>query len=197
MSMKKTLYVALIATIAAGYACSNDNPAGPDYDALIAAGWEAFAQKDYAAAVQSFASAKTQDETRAEAFTGLGWSQFKQDALLPATQEFADGATRQNATADLFAGWAFVLNARKEFEASNIQADQALVLDAGWQFQYGLDLAARDLHILKASNHFLLGEFAAALAEVQIVNPAFQAEVTTDAGIAALARELERLRANP
>ena len=85
-------------------------------------------------------------------------------------------------------------NAQKDYTRSNQRADDALALNSNWVFTYDSSLSAADLHVLKAENYFLLGEFAESLAEVQILNPNFSADVSTNAGQAALAQEIENLK---
>lgn len=177
------------------WACSKDStePQGPTYSELISQGWSAFKQGQYQNANQKFSEAKTRYGSRPEAFTGLGWGFFKLDDLMQADLEFGSGSTKNNPSLDLYAGWAFVLNAQKNYSTSNIQADQVFTQNPNWSFSYGLPLDANDLHVLKAQNYFLLGNFAESLAEVQLLNPAFTANILTDEGKAALAEEIERL----
>ena len=160
---------------------------------MIDEGWSAFTQGDYQTASGKFRDAIALDPEDAEASIGLGWSLFKLDNLSSASSEFAAASGKMNTTADLFAGWAFVLNARKDYAQSNQKADQALGLDAFWDFAFGLALNSNDLHLLKAQNHFLLGEFSESLSEVQILSPSFTGDVLTSEGRAALALEIERL----
>ncbi len=169
-------------------------PTGPSYEVLITEGWSSFSQSEYQNASDSFADAKLKDPEEAEAYTGSGWSLLKLDNLTQATSEFSSGSTKTNASADLYAGWAFVLNARKNYAKSNTEAEQALTMEPSWSFSHGLSLSAADLHVLKAENFFLLGDFANSLDEVKILNPGFTADVSTQDGMAALAQEIERLQ---
>ncbi|MDQ7054675.1 MAG: hypothetical protein Q9P14_17970 [candidate division KSB1 bacterium] len=194
--MKKIQFFAMLALIIAfASACGKKGPTGPSFEDLIQEGWDAFAQKDYQTASQKFTDAKAMDAKKIDAYVGLGWSLFKLGQLDQASVEFAKGASESEPTADLYAGWAFTLNAMKQYSLSNVRADQALDLAPNWQFPYGLPLAARNLHVLKAENYFLIGDFQKALQEVQILNPAFTADVNTNDGLAALAQEIETLRA--
>lgn len=164
------------------------------YEELIMQGWEAFEKGDYRAASGKFYEAKSLDINQAEAYTGMGWSFFKMDSLAKAIGEFSVCATQHDAAPDLHAGWAFTLNALKNYEASNEHIAEALLLDEDWVFAYGLALSSGDLYLLRAENYFLLGKFAESLVEVQRLNPAFTANLATPAGVAALASEIERLK---
>ena len=174
-------------------ACGGGSPSGPTFGDLITEGWAAFQSGDYQSASDKFSEAITLKNEDAAAFTGLGWSLFRLGNLLRANAEFTGGSNALSPTADLFAGWAFVKNAQKDYTRSNQKADDALALNSNWVFTYDSSLSAADLHVLKAENYFLLGEFADSLAEVQILNPNFSADVSTNAGQAALAQEIENL----
>lgn len=186
---KRTSFFALLGLLACG-----GGPSAPTFEELIDEGWTAFQQGDYQTASDRFSEATAMNRDDAEGFTGLGWSLFKLDNLTRASTEFTGGSNTINATADLFAGWAFVLNAEKNNERSNEKADEALALNPNWNFPYGLSLSTDDLHVLKAENHFLLGEFAESLSEVQVLNSNFDVDVSTSAGQAALTVEIERLK---
>jgi len=163
------------------------------FDDLMNEGWSEFAGKNYDTALKKFAMANTMDFNRPEAYAGMGWSLFKLDNLAEADTAFSHGSKR-NGTADNFAGWAFSLNAQKAYLHSNAMADTALALSPLWKFQGGLGLDHNDLNILRAENHFLLGNFVESLAVVQGLNSEFIANVATSAGQAALAAEIERLK---
>ncbi len=174
--------------------CGKSGPSGPSFEELIDQGWLAFAQKDYATAIQRFSDAQAMDAARIEPYEGLGWSYFLSGQLDQASVQFASGETQSEPTADLYAGWAFALNAMKNYSLSNVRADQALELDPQWSFSHGLPLDAEDLHILKAENYFVSGDFQKALEEVQAVDPGFSADLNSEAGLAALAQKIEFLR---
>lgn len=186
-------FAIFMAVMGLAWACGG-GPSGPSFGELIEQGWMAFADGDYQIAADRFSDATVKNPDDPEGFTGLGWSLLKLDNLSEADVQFNSGSTKMNVTADLFAGWAFTLNALKNYAKSNREADEALSLDSNWTFPYGLPLDAADLHLLRAENFFLLGDFANSLSAVQILNPNFSADVTTSAGRAALAQEIERLR---
>lgn len=193
--MKATflLKLALSGITTALVACGGGGPSGPTFGDLITEGWAAFQSGDYQSASDKFSEAITLNDEDAAGFTGLGWSLFRLENLSQANTKFTGGSNALSPPADLFAGWAFVKNAQKDYTRSNQRADDALALNSNWVFTYDSSLGAADLHVLKAENYFLLGEFADSLAEVQILNPNFSADVSTNAGQAALAQEIENL----
>ncbi|MCG8607450.1 hypothetical protein MJD09_21020 [bacterium] len=185
--------VAVCLMFAGLWSCSSGE-SGPSFEELIDQGWAAFAQGDYQTAADLFSDAETQNIEDAEANIGRGWSLMQLDRLSESETVFLTGRTKINATADLFAGWAFVLNALKRYSDSNTQAERALSLDASWSFSHGLPLDADDLQLVRAENYFLLGDFSESLVAVLLLNPSFDADVSTVAGQSALAAEIERLK---
>lgn len=188
-----------------GNSDSNGTPIVPTYDDFVARGWAAFAAGSYADAEGHFQDAVDADAARAEGHSGLGWSSLRMDDPGSAGPAFEAGSTGTGDTsvlADLFAGWAFATNALKDptgaddtnYSESNAHAAEALDLDADWSFTHGLGLDRRDLVVLRAENYFALGAFPASLAEVQILDPGFAADVGTPAGQAALAARIELLK---
>ncbi|HHL71980.1 MAG TPA: hypothetical protein ENJ29_05650 [Bacteroidetes bacterium] len=187
----------LSAVLSVGFiACdSNNEPSGPNFDDLVERGWSRFSEKKYGEAIDEFRNARALEQDNAATYTGIGWAQLLQDSLSRANSEFNLGAGKPGVGADLFAGWAFSLNAIKNHFASNQKADSVIVYDVNWSFAYGLPLDINDIYILKAENYFILGDMVNSLTSVQFVNPDFSVDVTTHAGQAALAQEIERLRA--
>jgi tetratricopeptide (TPR) repeat protein len=169
-------------------------PPGPPYSELVQQGWTAFQSTQYDTAIVLFSLAKQMNSNKVDAYVGLGWSYMKLDQLTTASDEFNMGSQKANPPADLFGGWAFVLNALRDYGGSNAEADQVFTLDPTWTFSYGLPLSKDDLHVLKAENYFLLGNYTYSLNEVKRLNSGFNADVTTSIGRAALAAEIERLK---
>jgi tetratricopeptide (TPR) repeat protein len=173
---------------------SSSDPEVPNWSELVEQGWSAFRQGQYQVAVERFSEAESTDPSESEAYSGLGWSLFRLDRLSEASVEFSSGSGKDDPSADLFAGWAFVLNAQKDHSTSNSKVVQALAVDVNWRFPHDTSLDTVELHVLKAENHFLLGEFSESLAEVQLLNATFSADITTSQGQSSLAAEIERLR---
>ena len=175
-------------------ACTTDEVT---YDDTITSGWTAMSDQNFEAAFDHFSDAIDMDPDQAAGYAGLAWSLMYLDFLDQAAGTFIDGSTKTNPTADLYAGWAFTLSAKKSYSNSNTEITQALTLDANWSLfgQSQLGLSVTDLHVCKAENHFLLGEFSQSLSEVKILNPSFaMTSVTTDSDKANLAKEIQRLK---
>ena len=190
----RQILIILMALWLAGCGTDEAGTPTPTYQELVDVGWILFTAGNYNDAITSFQLAQQTDDSQAEAYSGIGWSRMQLDELSIAATSFSNGAGRTNPDATLFAGWAFVLHGQESFSSSNAQADEALALDTNWDFQHGLNLDQRHLHLLRAENFFALGNFISSLSEVQILNPIFAADVGTSDGQAALADEIERLR---
>ncbi|HMB67861.1 MAG TPA: hypothetical protein VKU85_01075 [bacterium] len=174
----------------------------PTYDERVASGWASYEAGQFTAARSAFQAAAAVDGSRADAHVGLGWSQLRLDAPDLAHDAFDDGSAASGSDAlkaDLHAGWAFAWNARQaaagRHAESNARVLQAEALAPGWTFAHEAGMDAADLTLLAAENHFALGEFAESLARVQVLDPAFTADVGTAAGLSALAAKIEALRA--
>jgi tetratricopeptide (TPR) repeat protein len=184
--MKKIWFYFLVVSVVA---CTDS-----DTRNVLDEGWSAFEAGDYASAVTVLTESRNKKPDDPEIRSALGWAFMRLDMLTEAESEFEAGALLINVPADLYAGRAFVLNAQKQYGASNTSISQALSLQPAWLFLHESGLDHEDLAILKAENHFVLGEFQDALTAVQTVNVSFTADVATDAGRGQLAAEIERLR---
>lgn len=160
----------------------------------LRSGWNAYAGGDYFGALAELQTAKQKEPNDPDIRNALGWTYMKLDSLESANHEFQEGASLTDPPTDLRAGWSFVLSALQDHGASNAQASLVLSVDPDWVFVHFPLIDHIDLRLVKAENHFLLGEFAAGLAEIQAINAAFIADIDTAAGRALLAKEIERLR---
>lgn len=166
--------------------------AGPDYDSLVNEGWTLYQAQEYQGALEKFIEANNVDSSSAQAYAGIGWSTMRLNQLEQSDSAFAQGSRKEPGSADIYAGWAFTLNAEKQYEESNDAAEQALAVDLNWSFMYEPALDKNDLHVVKAENYFLLGQYIQSKAEIVILNPAFASiDVTTNTGIVLLAQEIE------
>ncbi|MBX7150850.1 tetratricopeptide repeat protein [bacterium] len=190
----RKIFTLMAMTVALGMLSCGGGSGKGDYDKLITEGETLFASGDYTEALAAFEDARDADPDKAEIYSAIGWCYIQLSNITAASNAFSDGADKTNAPADLFAGWAFVLSAGKSYAAANTEIGVALALDSDWEFTYGLGLDVSDLRVLKASNHFVLGEFTQSLAEVKILDSGFNANVATPAGLASLSQKIESLK---
>lgn len=177
-------------------ACNTSNSEN-SYDDLTNQGWVYFSKHKYSRAIKEFNDAIEKSPERIDAYIGVCWSYMKTDCLNLSIQNFQIASTKSLVDADLFAGWAYALNAKKDYANSSIKASDALAIDTFWVFtkSNSLSLTHVDLHILKAENFFLLGFFQQSLNEVKIVNATFPiVSVNSDLEKSELAKEIQRLK---
>lgn len=196
--MKNILLIYLSVVVLACSGGSGDDtpdPIVPTYESEVANGWRVFESLQYDSAKVYFEQAIALDSTDVEAFAGLGWVQIRRDDLTAAGIAFQRGSTKYPVSSDLFGGWSFLLNAQKAYDLSNAKADSVLLQDPTWQFTWQTSINASDVRLTKAANYYALGAYASSLSQVQVLNPSFNVDVSTDIGQAALGAEIERLRA--
>lgn len=193
--MKRLNVIPLFLSLVFFVSCGPADEADTVYQELIDQGWAFFENAEYDSALSKFTAARDYNIQPAEAYTGRGWCYMKLDNLSSASSEFTTASGGLDPTAELYAGWAFTLNAQKQYSQSNTQASEALLLSPDWIFPYGLNLHSDHLHLLKAENFFALGDYTGSLNEVKILNDSFNADVATSDGQAALADEIENLKA--
>ena len=196
--MKLTL--ALIILFSTGLTfdgCSSNDGGGPiqkTADQLTAEGWTAYGVKNYQVASSRFTEALQVDGNFADAHNGAGWSNAKLNAMTAAVASFTTGLTKDPANLQMKTGLAFVYSVQKEYALSLQRANEVLAADPAWSFSRDLSISASDLHLLLAEDYFAEGDFSASLLQVRLLNPSFNANVNTTAGLAALSAEIERLR---
>ena len=198
-NMKKYfVYLMLISTFlfvfAGCKAGANDPETVDQYAQKISDGWTAFSQGNFSSAKSLFTEARISDSTKTDAYLGIAWCFLKLDSLENAVTHFNVASKMGLTNADLNAGYAFALNASKQYQMSNTQAAIALNLSPNWVFAYQTSLNKSDLQLLQAQNYYQLGDFTNSLTFVRLINVAFSSDVSTAAGRLALADEIERLK---
>ena len=196
--------VAMAIVCLAGCGGGSHVDTGPSYNDLVSAGWTAYSAHDFPTATENFTEAAGVNDSLADAFTGLGWVGIRTGNPAAADSAFELGSGRAGIApvrADLFAGWAFASGAladptgasTQNYRDSNARADSALGISPQWVMEYDSGIDKDDLHVLKAENDFLLGDYAASLAIVQTFDSSFTADTSTPEGRAALSSEIETL----
>jgi len=195
MMMRNILFLIFLCL---GLAGCQKSSTGTDETAsqLTTEGWAAYAARNYALAVTKFADATNQDATFSDAYNGLGWSYAKQDKPQSAISSFTTGLTRSPNNPEMNAGLAFAYNAEKDYAQSITAGLAVLGANASWQFSRDTSISYTDIHLLLAEDYFSQPspDYTQSLSEVRIVDPSFNADVTTVAGQTALGHEIEQLR---
>src|SRR5271169_2751189 len=168
---------------------------------LTADGWSAFSGSDYQSALTNFNNAIGEDGNFVDAYNGAGWANAKLNAPQSAVTDFTNGLSKDTSAPDslsleMNAGLAFAYNAQKNYAQSVASALSVLGANANWAFVHHSSINAAELHLLLAEDYFAQSspDYVSSLHQVQIIDPAFNADVTTVAGQTALAGEIEQLR---
>ena len=178
------------------WSCSK-NETGPTVvtpDQLVAQGWQAYAGRNYPLAVDRFTEALQANSNLVDACNGSGWANAKLDSLTASVTGFSSGLSKDSTNLQIKAGLSFVYSAEKQYAFSISRATQVLRADTNWRFSRDTSVNSSDLHILLAEDYFALAYFDSSLTQVRVLNSSFSADVTTLAGQAALANEIEILR---
>lgn len=190
--------ILLLTILSIGFGGCQKSSTGTDETAsqLTTEGWAAYAARDYATAITKFTDATNQDASYADAYNGLGWTYAKQDKPQSAVSDFTTGLTKSANNAEMNAGLAFAYNAEKNYAQSIAAGLAVLGANASWQFSHDTSITFTDIHLLLAEDYFSQSspDYAQSLAEVRVVDPAFNADVTTVAGQTSLGHEIELLR---
>ncbi len=176
----------------------DDGPTSPPPltdDAVYAAGWAQFGDGDFVAAEAQFRELLRRGALLAPAHDGLGWSFARRSDADSARTHFeqavAAGADMLDIADQVQAGLAFALAASGQHAACLAAAGAVSV---GWVFEHDDRFDHDAIILLTAVAHYALGDFAASLAAVQQLDAAFDADIETPAGRAALAARIEALQ---
>jgi tetratricopeptide (TPR) repeat protein len=203
--MKKLMIVLSVGGLLWMLASCSNNGGGPTVktpDQLVADGWQAYKQKNYQSALNSFTQAIQARTTYMDAYNGAGWSDAKLSQMTDAYDQFTLGfnidTTNQALRKQFEAGFALIYNTQKNYPTSVFWAGQVLQGDSNWIFTRDLSLSAADLYILLAEDYFAMAKFDSSLYEVQMVDTrdsvSFTPNISNDLGRIQLADEIERLR---
>jgi tetratricopeptide (TPR) repeat protein len=166
---------------------------GPQLTAeeLNALGWEAFTGGAYTSAVGHFEAAVALNGGFEEARLGLGWACASVGRYDDAMSAF--GALLAGAYAtDAYAGLAAAALPHHPDQAV-AAAQTALSRDGAYSFYKRPSYDHRDLHLVLAEAHFALAEYAAAQAQVELLDPGVVLDPQAPGYVQALAAEIERL----
>ena len=153
-------------------------------------GWAHFQLGEYEDALIDFDNAIALDEMFHPADLGQGWTYMMLDQFSYSI-EALDRVADLNLIPDASVARALIYNAEGDYQQSLTQL--ANISDANWNFTYLPNLDINNLNLLRAHNQIALNNFADALTAFQLVDPAFTADVSTDAGRLALLNAIEAL----
>jgi len=182
--------------IFAGCGEDKENSVGPQTAReYIDQGWSSFKTADYLAALGSFEAALDRDGSASDAWNGAGWSAGRLSGrLTQAGDNFSRCLALDTTRYDALGGWAFTSYQSGDWDGALSKADALLARRSGWRFLHEPTLDFYDLRLLMAKCYFNKADYSASYQViVAYLNPAFEADVSSDRGRAGLSREIERL----
>ena len=165
-----------------------------NYRTSITEGWKLFESGEYHSADSLFTLSLPLSDLNAESFSGGGWSKGRLGDSDGAIADFTLGIIADSANIEILAGIAFAYNASERFEESIVYALDIVEKDTIWTFPHDTSVTTNDLILLLAINYFNIADFDSSLFYVQILNPSFEADISTPEGRSELFSEIERLR---
>ena len=193
--MKKYLFSVILLTLGLlCLNCSKDSTGNLSDSELLSAGWEEFSARDYGTARDYFAELAGRGALLADAYCGLGWSRLYLGSLALAIEDFEAALNENPSTVtrnDILAGMCFGADASGDPQAC---IEFGGNVAPGWQFRYRTSLSFSDITLVRAASYYALGDFAASLTEVRLLDASFSVNVNTVEGRAALAAKIETLR---
>lgn len=177
-AVKLLLAILVLLCSVATFGCSD----APDVDAEAArknleAGWTAYNQGDFSAALLSFERAVNLNENLADAHNGLGWTHLSASPvpsinpqiITKAQGAFEEAVRLDSSNADAWLGLANTLFLRREkdsdFRAALRSIDNALDADNSLFFRHDYQSPA-DLYALQAACYYYLGEIELAQSSI-------------------------------
>ena len=169
--------------------CSKDSSTKPETETSSA--WEAFEKGKYDRALQLFQQAIAKNQSDADSYNGLGWTYARLGQLEESETNFINCLMQDMEYIDAGVGLAFIYNAQNEYEASIDVIAQILEFTTEWSFKHDKSLNINDIYILYAENFFALAKYVQCLEQVQILNPDFSADISSQTGISEMAMEIK------
>jgi hypothetical protein len=169
-------------------------PTPPTDEEVYLAAWADYEDQDLAESEAGFRELLGRGALLPEAHDGLGWvfaARSQGDsALVHFEAAVAAGGAAGEIADQLHAGLAFARETAAQWQGV---LDAAGEVPQGWVFQHDETLDRDDVTLLEAVAHYALGDFTSSLGLVQVLDPTFQADVSTAAGRAELANRIEEL----
>lgn len=178
-----------------------DSGTDPDDDeelspvALTLQGWSLFEDLNYPAAQSSFQRAINKGSVSTESFSGAGWAYFMVEGHFADARDMwvegLDGKT--GGVNDIHFGLGSLDIIEEEFGSAIGHYETILSTTPNYTFLHRDGLNYQDLYLGLAQCYYKLGEFQSSLDNVQVLNPTFQANLTTPEGLTELSQEIDRL----
>ncbi|MCB0278338.1 MAG: hypothetical protein KDD94_02470 [Calditrichaeota bacterium] len=180
--------IALLFTFlyACGGSSDNETNSSPEQQSKMA--WEEFSSGNYDDALAGFNQALEKDSTLIEAISGKGWVLILLDDLQSAEQVLSIDPAKM--TDDMTAGLAFIYNAIGDYQNS-IDYSLTLLLNPNWVFTYDPNIDHTDIRLVLAQDYISIGDFENAKITFLVIEPTFEADITTAEGQLLLLQAIE------
>jgi len=147
-------------------------PPADVYHIKVAEAWIEFESGRYNDAMIVFGEASEIDPLPPDAYLGLGWCYAMTDQMEDSLSSFEIAITKEPEAPDGYAAKAFVHLAQNEHEAAIAAADEAISLGGEeYVFSQIPDVRTRNLRLLIAECHYVMGQYADAQAQIDILKP--------------------------
>ena len=165
-------YVLFVCLLIGGLAgCGDDDDVtGSDATDLVSEGWLEYGAGHYEDAIDKYLEALELEEesVSAEAYNGIGWSRMRLGQLSDSIDSFKKAVSRDPSNADAHAGLAGVYLADGDYEKAIASANSVLLLAPGYTSHHD-DIKAADIRVLLAECHYVVGDYAAARAQIDLL----------------------------
>lgn len=177
--------------------CDEDDPNGPDEQAgpveLTRNGWTAFEALDWNTALENFNLAIDRGAESTEAYSGAGWSYFRLGNEADARAIWTEGLQQPGGVHDIKFGLAALDLIEDDFDSAITNYLAVLETHPNYNFIHATGYNHDDIRLGLAQCYYVNQEYQNSLAQVQVLNSSFEADLTTAEGLTELSQEINRL----
>ncbi|MFH1680352.1 MAG: hypothetical protein ABIH26_06880 [Candidatus Eisenbacteria bacterium] len=168
----------------------------PPVVSLLAAGWDRFADADYAGAIEKFEDAVRSDGSLGDGHNGLGWCYLRLDSLDIALAEFQAAVAKGFTEAGAQAGRCLILNRIDEYRQAVFAGGAVLEIDPLFELEADPTIDVRDVRLAMAQSYLALGEYEEALGQIMVVDSSIRINPHSATFVSELIAAIEDLTAD-
>ncbi|MCB2198796.1 tetratricopeptide repeat protein [bacterium] len=189
--------LALALLMCVGCSGCEDDPTspddGPDAVELTRDGWNAFEALDWTGALDNFERAINRGAESTEAYSGAGWANFRLGNQADARVRWNEGLQEIGGVHDINFGLASLDMLEDDFDSAIDHFLAVLETHPNYTFIHASGINNDDIRLGLAQCYFFNEEYQNSLAQVQVLNSRFEADLTTVEGLTELSQEIDRL----
>ncbi|MBD3286739.1 hypothetical protein GF359_09015 [candidate division WOR-3 bacterium] len=156
-------------------------------------GWDDFEDGAYLDALAHFDNAVFYDATYPDGYNGLGWSYLMIDSFSLSVENFEYALDYESTMLDAKAGATLAGTEAGEHSSAVSYADDVISSDSDYEFSHLTEVNIDVIRLAKAKSAAAAGDFATALAEIQVFDSFFDADPETNIGQSRILTKLENL----